>query len=82
MRFAIILALLTLAVTIDLPYQAHSFNDLDYFIRLLKKGTLSPDSGIKTFKIDLSPVSKASCLKHSSWNETINTCSYIDKYTE
>jgi hypothetical protein len=41
MRFAVLLVLITVAASFDLPYQAHSFNDLDYFTQLLKKGSTS-----------------------------------------
>lgn len=58
MKF-IILALLFL-VALSLPYQAHGFNDLEYFVQLLKKG-------VRTFKMDLSLLSKKSCLEKSSW---------------
>lgn len=40
MRSAILMGLLLVAaVGLDLPYQAHGFNDLDYFLQLLRKGT-------------------------------------------
>lgn len=39
MRLAYLFVLLAVAATLDLPYQAHSFNDLDYFIQLVKKGS-------------------------------------------
>lgn len=38
--------------------------------------------GVKIFKLDLSMVTKDSCVKHSSWNDSINTCSNIDKYSQ
>jgi hypothetical protein len=41
MKFLLLCVLLGITLAaIDLPYQAHSFNDLDYFIQLLKKGIL------------------------------------------
>lgn len=47
------LALIFISVA-SLPYQAHGFNDLDYFVQLLKKG-------VRTFKMDMSLLSKKSC---------------------
>lgn len=38
MRLLAVLCLVAVVCCIDLPYQAHSFNDLDYFIQLLRKG--------------------------------------------
>ena len=38
MRGFLILCLVLLTYSVELPYQAHSFNDLDYFMQLLKKG--------------------------------------------
>jgi hypothetical protein len=38
MRGLLILCFAVLVCCTQLPYQAHSFNDLDYFIQLLRKG--------------------------------------------
>jgi len=35
----------------DIPYQAHSFNDLDYTLQLMKRG-------VKHFKMDVSLATK------------------------
>jgi hypothetical protein len=73
MRSAIILFVLLAAVlTLDLPYQAHGFNDLDYFLQLVRKGRLKVKLGVKAFKLDLSMVAKDNCLQHSSWKEDRN----------
>ena len=71
------LILLTLFVVsiVSLPYQAHGFNDLEYFIQLLKKG-------VRTFKMDLSLLSKKSCLEQSTWEETDNTCFTLPAYAQ
>ena len=43
-----------------LPYQAHGFNDLDYFKQLLR-------IGVDYFKLDISAATEESCQKHSTW---------------
>ncbi len=39
MKITLLLVLVCAALSATLPYQAHSFNDLDYLIQLLRKGT-------------------------------------------
>lgn len=74
MKYTLILVLLT-ATALSLPYQAHGFNDLEYFLQLLRKG-------VKVFKLDLSMVVKDSCINHSTWNESINSCETFDEYAQ
>lgn len=47
----------------DLPYQAHSFNDVGFIRQLLRRG-------VKYFKIDVSLANKDSCIKNSDWNQS------------
>ena len=56
----------------NLTYQAHGFNDLDYFLQQLVKGT-------NFFKVDVSEASSISCKQHSSWNYE-NECEYFDYF--
>ncbi len=58
----------------DLPYQAHSFNDVGYIRQLLRRG-------VKYFKIDVSQANKESCLKNSDWNQS-SKCYQTDQYAE
>ena len=71
----VIIALLIIGTVVALPYQAHGFNDMEYFIQLLKKG-------IRTFKMDLSLLSKKSCTQQSTWKETDNSCFTLPAYAE
>ncbi len=57
----------------DLPYQAHGFNDLDYFAQLLIKG-------VSYFKFDVSLVDGDSCAGRSTWNSKLNDCAFYDLY--
>ena len=52
----------------NLSYQAHGFNDLDYFLQQLVKGT-------NYFKVDVSQATFSSCTAHSTWNYE-NECEY------
>ncbi len=58
----------------DLPYQAHSFNDVKYIRQLLRRG-------VKYFKIDVSLANKESCIRRSDWNQT-SKCYQTDQYAE
>jgi hypothetical protein len=56
----------------DLPYQAHSYNDVAYIKQLLKRG-------VKTFKIDVSMANYQSCSTNSNWN-TSQQCYKTNQY--
>jgi len=58
----------------DLPYQAHSFNDVAYIRQLLRRG-------VKYFKIDVSLANRDSCIKNSDWNQT-QKCYKTAQYAE
>ena len=58
----------------DLPYQAHSFNDVGYIRQLLRRG-------VKYFKVDVSLADKESCTLNSDWNQT-QKCYKTDQYAE
>jgi hypothetical protein len=70
----LILILLVIGV-VSLPYQAHGFNDMEYFVQLLKKG-------VRTFKMDLSLLSKKSCVEQSTWEEGDNNCFVLKDYAQ
>jgi hypothetical protein len=57
-----------------LPFQAHSFNDLDYAKKLMIKGT-------KYFKFDVSLANRHSCSTYSTWNNQgcFNSSLYADE---
>lgn len=57
----------------NLSYQAHGFNDLNYFLQQLVKGT-------NYFKIDLSEATINSCESYSTWNYD-NECEELDYFT-
>ena len=57
----------------NLSYQAHGFNDLDYFMQQMIKGT-------NYFKIDVSQATSTSCESHSTW-DYVNECEYLDYFT-
>ena len=77
MKGLLLLLLLGVAacLSLTLPYQAHSFNDLDIFVQFLKKG-------VRVFKMDLSFTSQQSCVNQSTWKKTDNDCFYVDAYAE
>lgn len=56
----------------NLSYQAHGFNDLDYFLQQLVKGS-------SFFKIDVSLASVTSCSMYSTWEKN-NKCEYLDYF--
>ena len=58
----------------DLPYQAHSFNEVGYLRQLLRRG-------VKYFKIDISLANRESCSKNSDWNQT-QKCYRTNQYAE
>lgn len=58
----------------DLPYQAHSFNDVGYIRQLLRRG-------VKYFKHDVSLSNKESCIKNSDWNQSAK-CYKTNQYAE
>lgn len=74
-RVLIVAVLLALCChTTYIPYQAHGFNDLNYFTQLLVKG-------VNYFKLDLSAVVRESCLAQSSWETSDNECEiFSNKY--
>ncbi|EAR82672.2 hypothetical protein TTHERM_01099190 (macronuclear) [Tetrahymena thermophila SB210] len=70
----IFLLFLILAVTsaynkLELPYQAHSMNDLDLTLQELIKG-------VNNFKFDVSVATQESCENHSTWNKNYQQCGY------
>jgi hypothetical protein len=60
----ILLSILVFIIHSSLPYQAHSFNDLDLVEKMIV------DKEVKYFKLDVSYATRDSCVKHSTWNSS------------
>ncbi len=66
-------------------YEAHSFNDLDYMIQQLKRGSFVVIiffQGVDTLKIDISMGDYTSCSMFSTWKSADNLCEPIGFDTE
>ena len=84
--FLTIFVLQNPCTTQDIPYQSHSFNDLNYIIQQLIKGfhrrqflLILTIIGVDSFKIDINTATYDSCINYSTWVESNSDC-FDDQY--